>query len=263
MTVTNMADSEMSDRATPNFLSMPHVPVTSQEGSHDAPRVNNNNGMNDRQPSQDQSALEKLSATVNLLAEKVSKLEEKICPSDETPALAPRQGMTSDHCPCPPVSDSVTNVTSTTTATPTVPYHSYLDHVEVTNRPSPPVHPGSFSLATAMSNMGNNSYNSEMMNQNSPMSMAMPAAVTMPLIMSTPFNGGRHIVLLRLASASASASALALASSLTLRHPLLDFFLGAPKYDPSYTEISFSTGDLDLQGQGQACRGHHLKNHLN
>ena len=23
------------------------------------------------------------------------------------------------------------------------------------------------------------------------------------------------------------------------------------------------TGDLDLQGQGQACRGHHLKNHLN
>ena len=26
---------------------------------------------------------------------------------------------------------------------------------------------------------------------------------------------------------------------------------------------SFSTGDLNLQGQGQACRGHHLKNHLN
>ena len=183
VTATNMADSEMSDRATPNFPSMPHVPVTSQEVSRDAPRVNNNNGMNDRQPSQDQSALEKLSATVNLLVE-VSKLEEKICPSDETPALAPRQGMTSDHCPCPPVSDSVTNVTSATTATPTVPYRSYLDHVEVTNRPSPSVHPGSFSLATAMSNMGNNSYNSEMMNQNSPMSMAMPAAVTMPLINS-------------------------------------------------------------------------------
>ena len=61
------------------------------------------------------------------------------------------------------------------------------------------------------------------------------------LIMSTPFKGGRHIVLLRLASASASAlaSVLALASGLTLRHPLLDFFLGAPKYDPSYTEIIF------------------------
>ena len=41
-------------------------------------------------------------------------------------------------------------------------------------------------------------------------------------IMSTPFKGGRHIVLLRLASASASA--LALASGLTLRHPLLNFF---------------------------------------
>ena len=71
VTVTNMADSEMSDRATPNFPSMPHIPVTSQEVSHDAPRVNNNNDMNDRQLSQDQSALEKLSATVNLLAEKV------------------------------------------------------------------------------------------------------------------------------------------------------------------------------------------------
>ena len=34
------------------------------------------------------------------------------------------------------------------------------------------------------------------------------------------FRGGRHIVLLRLASASA----LALASGLTLGHPLLDFF---------------------------------------
>ena len=68
--------------------------------------------------------------------------------------------------------------------------------------------------------------------------------------MSTPFKGGRHIVLLRLASALVLASALA--SGLTLRHPLLDFFWGAPKYDPSYIEI-----------QGQACRGHHLKNHLN
>ena len=55
--------------------------------------------------------------------------------------------------------------------------------------------------------------------------------------MSTPFKGGRHIVLLRLASALALA--LALASGLTLRHPLLDFFLGAPKYDPSYMEIIF------------------------
>ena len=32
---------------------------------------------------------------------------------------------------------------------------------------------------------------------------------------------------------------LALASGLTLRHPLLDFFLGAAKYDPSYVEIIF------------------------
>ena len=55
--------------------------------------------------------------------------------------------------------------------------------------------------------------------------------------MSTPFEGGRHIVLLRLASASALA--LALASGLTLRHPLLDFFLGAPKCDPSYVENIF------------------------
>ena len=37
------------------------------------------------------------------------------------------------------------------------------------------------------------------------------------VIMLTAFKGGRHIVLLRLASA------LALASGLTLRHPLLDF----------------------------------------
>ena len=49
--------------------------------------------------------------------------------------------------------------------------------------------------------------------------------------MSAPFKGGRHIVLLRLASA--------LASGLTLRHSLLDFLLGAPKYDPSYIEIIF------------------------
>ena len=49
--------------------------------------------------------------------------------------------------------------------------------------------------------------------------------------MSTPFKGGRHIVLPRLASA------LALESGLTLRHP--QFFLGAPKYDPSYIEIIF------------------------
>ena len=129
VTVTNMADSEMSDRATPNFPSMPQVPLTSQEVSHDAPRVNNNNDMNDRQLSQDESALEKLSATVNLLAENVSKLEEKISPRDETPALAPRQGITSDHCPCPPVTNVTSTITSSTT--PTVPYRSYLDHVEV------------------------------------------------------------------------------------------------------------------------------------
>ena len=55
--------------------------------------------------------------------------------------------------------------------------------------------------------------------------------------MSTPFKGDRHIVLLQLASASALA--LALASGLTLRHPLLDFFLGAPKCDPSYVENIF------------------------
>ena len=56
------------------------------------------------------------------------------------------------------------------------------------------------------------------------------------LLCRPPLRGGRHIVLLRLASASA----LALASSLTLRHPLLNFFLGAPKYDPSYIEIIFN-----------------------
>ena len=63
--------------------------------------------------------------------------------------------------------------------------------------------------------------------------------------MSTPFKGGggRHIVLLRLASA--------LASGLTPKAPPARFFLGAPKYDPSYIEIIFH------------CRGHHLKNHLN
>ena len=49
------------------------------------------------------------------------------------------------------------------------------------------------------------------------------------VFMSTPFKGGLHIVLLR----------LALASGLTLRHPLLDFFWGAPKYDPRYIEIIF------------------------
>ena len=51
------------------------------------------------------------------------------------------------------------------------------------------------------------------------------------LLCRPPLRGGRHIVLLWLA--------LALASGLTLRHPLLDFFLGAPKYDPSYVEIIF------------------------
>ena len=59
--------------------------------------------------------------------------------------------------------------------------------------------------------------------------------ISVAIFMSTPFKGGRHIVLLRLASASA----LALASGLTLWHPLLNFFLGAPKYDPSYMEIIF------------------------
>ena len=76
------------------------------------------------------------------------------------------------------------------------------------------------------------------------------------VFMSTPFKGGRHIVLLRLASA------LALASSLTLRHPLLDFFWVHQNMIPAI-QRSFSTGDLNLQDQGQACRGHHLKNHLN
>ena len=66
------------------------------------------------------------------------------------------------------------------------------------------------------------------------------------IIMSTPLRGGGpHIVLLRLASALASALvtlvlASALASSLSLRHPLLDFYLGAPKYYPYYyIEIIF------------------------
>ena len=58
------------------------------------------------------------------------------------------------------------------------------------------------------------------------------------------------------------ASALALASGLTLRQPLLDFFWVHQNMTPAIKR-SFSTGDLDLQGQGQACRGHHLKNHLN
>ena len=61
------------------------------------------------------------------------------------------------------------------------------------------------------------------------------------LIMSTPFKGGRHIVLLRLASA------LALASGLTLRHPLLDFFLGALKYDPSTGAPKLINSDLFLE----------------
>ena len=72
--------------------------------------------------------------------------------------------------------------------------------------------------------------------------------------MSTPFKGCRHIVLLR--------SASALVSSLTLRYPLLDFFLGAPKYDPSYIEVIFHWWPWP-SGSSQACRGHHLKNHLN
>ena len=76
--------------------------------------------------------------------------------------------------------------------------------------------------------------------------------------MSTPFKGGRHIVLLRLALVLA----LALASGLTLRHPLLNYFWVHQNMIPA-TWRSFSTGDLDLQGQSQACRGHHLKYHLN
>ena len=67
-------------------------------------------------------------------------------------------------------------------------------------------------------------------------------------MMSTPFKGGRHIVLLRLASA--------LASGLTLRHPCSIFFGVHQNMIPAI-QRSFSTG------QGQACRGHHTKNHLN
>ena len=95
-------------------------------------------------------------------------------------------------------------------------------------------------------------------NQISSKSFLKPMALV--LIMSAPFKGGRHIVLLWLASASASV--LALASGLTLRHPLLDFFWVHQNMIPAI-QRSFPTGDLDLQGQGQACRGHHLKNHLN
>ena len=106
-----MTDSSMSEKSIPNFSSMPHVAVTSQEVSQGAPSVNNNNDMNDRQLIQGQSqAFEKLSATVNLLVEKVSKLEEKISPSDETSTLAPPQGMTSDHCP--PVTTTTPNTMS-------------------------------------------------------------------------------------------------------------------------------------------------------
>ena len=79
--------------------------------------------------------------------------------------------------------------------------------------------------------------------------------IKLGIFMSTPFKGGQH-VLLRLASA------LALASGLTLRHPLLDFFWVHQNMIPVLWR-SFSTGDIDLQGQGQACRGDHLKNHLN
>ena len=78
------------------------------------------------------------------------------------------------------------------------------------------------------------------------------------VIMSTPFKGGRHIVLLRLALALV----LALASGLTLRHPCSIFFWVHQNMIPAIWR-SFFTGDLDLQGQGNACRGHHLKNHLN
>ena len=63
------------------------------------------------------------------------------------------------------------------------------------------------------------------------------------IIMSTPFKGVQHIVLLRLASA--------LASGLTLRHPLLDFFWVHQNMIPAIWR-SFSTGDLDHQGQGQS-----------
>ena len=52
------------------------------------------------------------------------------------------------------------------------------------------------------------------------------------IIMSTPYKGGRHIVLL------------------ILRHPLLDFFWVHQNMIPAIWK-SFSIGDLDLQGQGQ------------
>ena len=82
---------------------------------------------------------------------------------------------------------------------------------------------------------------------------------------------GVDIIIVLLWLASASMLALALASGLTLRHPLLDFFLVHQNMIPAIYR-SFSTGDLDLQGQGQPSGsrsslynyiGHHLKNHLN
>ena len=61
------------------------------------------------------------------------------------------------------------------------------------------------------------------------------------LFMSTPFKGGSTycFTAVSVGVRSELASALALASGLTQRHPLLDFFLGAPKYDPSYVENIF------------------------
>ena len=79
------------------------------------------------------------------------------------------------------------------------------------------------------------------------------------IIMSTPFKGGSTYCFTAV-SVSVSVSVSVLSHP---KAPPARFFFWVHQNMIPAIQRSFSTGDLNLQGQGQACRGHHLKNHLN
>ena len=80
--------------------------------------------------------------------------------------------------------------------------------------------------------------------------------------MSTPFKGGGST---RYPGRHNCFTAVSVSVSVRShpKAPPARFFFWCTKIRSQLHRDQFSTGDLDLQGQGQACRGHHLKNHLN
>ena len=73
--------------------------------------------------------------------------------------------------------------------------------------------------------------------------------------MSTPFKGG--------GGSTYCFTAVSVSVRSHPKAPPARFFSLVQQNMIPATWRSFSIGDLDPEGQGQACRGHHLKNHLN